>query len=91
MRWEKERSKGRRGKVVRKIVSVVDNVLAESEGDKSNCGTEQEQMKKWHWGAGGAQQQRGFCSFNLQLRRVHIFLCTPWILTPTQVCHFTEY
>lgn len=44
-------------------------------------------MKKWHRGAGGQQRQRGFCSLNLQLRRGHVFLCcSPWILTPTQVC-----
>lgn len=90
MRWRKARSKGRRGGAERTAVSVVRCVLAGTEGDKSICGTEQEQMKKWHGGASGQQRQRGFCSLNLQLRRGHVFLCTPWILTPTQVCLFTQ-
>lgn len=82
MRW----SKGRRGRIGRTVVSgAVEFVLAEREGDKSICGTEQEQMKKWQWGGGGQQRQRGFCSLNLQQRRGHVFLCTQWILTPTQV------
>lgn len=88
MRWRKARGKGRRGRVGRTVASVVECVLAETEGDKSICGTEQEQMKRWHWGASGQQRQRGFSSLNLQLRRGNVFLCTPWILTPTQVCLF---
>lgn len=61
---------------------------AETEGDESVCGTDQEQMKKWHLGAGGQQRARGFCSIKLQLRRGLVFVCGQWILTPTQVCLF---
>lgn len=59
-----------------------ERLSAEADGDKSARGTEEEQMKRWQRGAGGQQGQ-------LQLRRGPIFLCAPWISTPTQVCLFT--
>lgn len=71
------------------MVRAAECVRAETDGGESNCGTEQEQMTKWHRGAGGQQRQRGSCSLKLQLISRHVFLCTPWTLTPTQVCLFT--
>lgn len=75
----------------KKVARAAECILSGTAGDKSIHCTEEEQMKKWDWGASGQQRQCGSHSFKHQLRRGHIFLCTPWISTPIQVCNSNEY
>lgn len=52
-------------------------------GDESTRGTDEEQMRRWHRGAGGGGQR----GQQLRPRRRPDFLGAPWISTPTpQVC-----
>lgn len=52
-------------------------------GDKSARGTDEEQMRRWHRGAGGGGQR----GQELRPRRRPDFFYAPWISTPTpQVC-----
>lgn len=45
-------------------------------------------MKKWHLGGSGQQRERGFFTLKPKLRRGQVHICSPWMLTPIQVCPF---